>query len=251
MERKRVCILITEDSQEFGGPKGVAEWTQRRLESFSRDHNVTYTSYHVVEGLFPENVDSYDAYLITWSHYSVNASKKWIGELETFIREIGKSLMKPKLIGICFGHQVTAKALGGKVGVNDSQRKIWGYGKVEIDFELASKNFFKEAFGDNIYETLIAQSHSEEIKVLPPNSKVLGKSPLCPYEIIMYDDNIITLQGHPEIRKEKMLERLTHFRSMNLFATEEEKEAVELFEMMTLSQENKLMRMIVNFLLSK
>lgn len=251
MEQKRVCILITEDSQDCGGPKGVAKWMENRLGAYSDDHNVIYTSYHVVEDVFPENVDNYDAYLVTGSHYSVNATESWIGKLETFIREIESSPKKPKLFGICFGHQITAKALGGKVGINDSQRIIWGLGKVQIDLELASKSFFKEAFGDHTEEILIAQSHYDQIKVLPPDSKVLGKSTLCPYEIIMHGDNIITLQGHPEISKDKMLQRLTHLQSNNVLTSEEEKEAVEFLEMMTPCQENTLMQMIVSFLLCK
>ena len=251
MKQKRVCILITEDSQDCGGPKGVAKWMEKRLEAYSDDYNVLYTSYHVVEDFFPENVENYDAYLVTGSHYSVNADKSWIGKLETFIREIESSPKKPKLFGICFGHQITAKALGGEVGANDSQQLIWGFGKVQIDLELASKSFFKEAFGDHTEEIWIAQSHYDQIKVLPPSSKVLGKSTLCPYEIIMYGDNIITLQGHPEIFKDKMLQHLTHLRSNNVLTSEEEKEAVVFLEMMTPSQEDNLMQMIVNFLLCK
>ena len=68
--------------------------------------------YDVQQGEYPADIDEVDAYLITGSKSSVYDDEPWIATLMEFVRELDRR--RKKLVGICFGHQLVAHALGGK-----------------------------------------------------------------------------------------------------------------------------------------
>jgi GMP synthase-like glutamine amidotransferase len=65
-----------------------------------------------MEDEYPLNPLLYDAFLLTGSRHSVYEELEWIVKLKQFIRNIDP--LPVKVIGICFGHQIIAEALGGK-----------------------------------------------------------------------------------------------------------------------------------------
>ncbi|MCB9303244.1 MAG: amidotransferase [Lewinellaceae bacterium] len=69
--------------------------------------------YDVCNGEFPENVEACDGYLCTGSKYSVYDDIDWIHRLKVFFHELYAA--KKPFVGVCFGHQMMAEALGGKV----------------------------------------------------------------------------------------------------------------------------------------
>ena len=82
----------------------------------------------VAEGEWPASIDDYDAYLITGSPCSVNEGHLWIEKLQQFVRDCLVS--QKKLVGICFGHQLIASALGGTV---KRRRDGWLLGAESFD----------------------------------------------------------------------------------------------------------------------
>ena len=78
----------------------------------------------VKDGVFPSGPEAFDGYVITGSPASVNDdSLPWLGELLDFIRAVDAA--RQPLVGLCFGHQAVARALGGQVARNAAG---WGLG---------------------------------------------------------------------------------------------------------------------------
>lgn len=77
------------------------------------DEAFRFTTYDVEHGVFPEGPTAADAWIITGSRHRVYENHPWITPLEQLVREI-QAAQRP-LLGICFGHQIVAQALGGRV----------------------------------------------------------------------------------------------------------------------------------------
>ena len=88
------------------------------------DPDLEFAVYDVEEGEYPDDIDEVDAYLITGSKSSVYEEKAWIARLMDFVREL--HAREKKIVGICFGHQIIAHALGGKT---EKSHKGWGVGR--------------------------------------------------------------------------------------------------------------------------
>ena len=84
------------------------------------DPDLEFCTWDVEAGELPEDLSAVDGYIITGSKSSAYDDKPWIRALEDFIRHA--HLVKVKLVGICFGHQLVARALGGLV---DKSAKGW------------------------------------------------------------------------------------------------------------------------------
>jgi GMP synthase-like glutamine amidotransferase len=140
-----------------------------------------YVTYPVVDDLFPEDAESADGWLITGSRYSVNDTDPWIDRLIALIRQI-KASGRP-MVGICFGHQVIAKALGGAVGENPGG---WVAGAAEYRTPDGTPD-----------RTLLAW-HKEQILTLPGEAEIVSGSETCPYAVLRYGDTTLTYQAHPE-----------------------------------------------------
>ena len=84
----------------------------RIFQRFLEDQGFEFRTFMVVDGHFPRGADVADGWLITGSRHGVYEDHDWIPPLESLIREIEAS-GRP-LVGICFGHQIIAQALGGR-----------------------------------------------------------------------------------------------------------------------------------------
>ena len=159
----------------------------RLLCKFSEDV-LTFETYNVQEAVYPNHIDDCDVYIITGSRFSVYEDLHWIRRLESFVVEL--HAVKKKLVGICFGHQLVALALGGKAELAQAG---WGVGvhttKVVQNEEFMSPS--KATF------TAIV-SHQDQVTKLPTGAECLAGSEFCPYAMTRIGDHILTFQGHPE-----------------------------------------------------
>ncbi|MFW8634098.1 type 1 glutamine amidotransferase [Cribrihabitans pelagius] len=142
-------------------------------------HGFEFETWPVVDGTFPEGPEAADGWLITGSKHGVYEDHAWIKPLEELIREI--DAQKRPLAGICFGHQIIAQALGGKVGKFEGG---WAVGRVT--YMQDGKPLVLNAW------------HQDQVIEPPAGARVLAGDCFCKYGILAYGDHIWTLQPHPE-----------------------------------------------------
>lgn len=150
--------------------------------------NLIFTVYDVCHGELPAHINVEDAYVITGSHYSVNDGFTWITSLEELVRCLHAG--RKKVVGICFGHQLIVKALGGKV---IQSPKGWGIG-VSVNKITQHKSWMTPS----LRALNLIVSHQDQVVVLPPETEVLAASDFCPFYMLQIRDNLFTVQGHPE-----------------------------------------------------
>ena len=143
-------------------------------------------SFDIQAGELPSDSDAYPAYLITGSPAGVYEMLPWIDPLCSFIRSAGNS----RMVGVCFGHQVMAEALGGRVEKSD---KGWGAGLHRYEV------IRREPWMAGEHSVAIPASHQDQVVVQPPHTEIVAASSFTPYAALNWTDRpAISLQFHPE-----------------------------------------------------
>jgi len=154
--------------------------------------------YVVSQSRWPGTLDDCDGYIIAGSPKSVYDRSSWIMKLMEFA--CGCHANHKPLVGICFGHQVIAQALGG--GVHKSL-KGWGVGVREFKL-LDHKPWMEPA----LEQCSLLFSHQDQVEMLPHGAKLLGSDGFCLHQMYAIGDHIFSLQGHPEFTEGFMRDRL-------------------------------------------
>jgi len=131
-----------------------------------------------------------EAVLITGSSAGVYDNHlAWMEPLRDFIRSAYAA--KTPMVGICFGHQIMADALGGEVRKSD---KGWGLGR-----HVYSVTRRPAAIGGDLPEFAIACSHQDQVVTPPVEADVFMASDSTPNAGLAYRNGAaISLQPHPE-----------------------------------------------------
>ena len=149
---------------------------------------VVLEPFDVTEESYPDDLDSYDAFLSTGSKFSVYDDEPWVKTLKQFIQELYKT--NRTFVGVCFGHQMIAEALGGKVAKSP---KGWGIGV--HSFEVKQTKTWMHPPLD-VFNILM--SCQDQVEQLPDNSEVLAGSDFCPIGMYRVGKHSLGIQGHPE-----------------------------------------------------
>jgi len=98
------------------------------------------------------------------------------------------------ILGICFGHQIIAKLMGGKV--NKSKFREFGLAKIKKkNNSLLIKNFFSKNNTNDVW-----MSHADQVSRLPKEFKIIASSKNSKLTIIEnYKNKIYGVQFHPEV----------------------------------------------------
>ena len=183
---------------------------------FANDPRATlhsFTAIPVVDGEMPSSFDDYDAYIITGSKHGVYDDLPWISPLMAFIRAVHD--IDIPLVGVCFGHQIIAHALGGHAAKSD---RGWGIGVHKI--ELHNHPDWMPT-DDSIR---LIHIHQDQVETLPPRAQLIGTSGFCLHAIFVINDNVLCVQGHPEFTIayiDKLLQVRAHLFDTEILKTAE------------------------------
>ncbi|MHA7899194.1 MAG: type 1 glutamine amidotransferase [Henriciella sp.] len=149
-----------------------------------------YAAIELSEGAPLPDPARLDAILITGSPAGVYDDEPWMAPLMDFIRD--SAAAKTPQIGICFGHQAIAHALGAEVTKSE---KGWGIGRHTYD--VVARPDWMGASPPTTFS--LGVSHQDQVQTLPPGATLIGRNAFCEYAALAYpSEKAISFQGHPE-----------------------------------------------------
>jgi len=138
----------------------------------------------------PARPEDYDRIVASGSRTSATDDGRWIERLHDFMRR-AISIKKP-FLGICYGHQSLARALGGKKCVGRAPEPEFGWTKIAVQAPSA----LLEGLADPFYSF---SSHFDEVCALPEGARLLARSELCGVQAFQWKDlPVFGIQFHPE-----------------------------------------------------
>ena len=145
-------------------------------------HGFEFRGWDVVDMDFPESPRDADGWLISGSKHGAYEDLPFINPLENFIRDAYANDVP--IVGVCFGHQIMAQALGGKV---EKFGGGWAIGHHEYDF--------------NGTPLSVNAWHQDQVTTLPPDSNAVASSEFCEYAALAYKGRAYSVQPHPEFNR--------------------------------------------------
>ncbi|KAL3538721.1 hypothetical protein ACH5RR_002087 [Cinchona calisaya] len=212
--KKFAVLLCAEDSEyvkkKYGGYFGV-------FVRMLGEEGETWKKFRVANGEFPkdEEIEEFDGFVITGSCNDAHGNDVWICKLLNLLKEL--DTLKKKVLGICFGHQILGRALGGKTGRAEAG---WDIGITTV--ELSSSKLFTSLKIPAFLSVI--EAHRDEVRELPPTAEVLAWSSRTGVEMFRYGDHMMGIQGHPEYTMDILLHLIDRLLQRNLI---EESVAVE------------------------
>jgi len=198
------------------------------------DSEINFSTYQVIDKQYPESLNECDGYLLTGSKESVYDKQPWIDTLRQFIVDV--SHQDSKLVGICFGHQIIADALGGKV---EKSKNGWGIG-VTSSLVTESNSWMHP----ELKQFSLLVSHQDQVVTLPNGAVCFADNVFCPYSGFRIGRKILTFQGHPEFSVDYLKNRMLLRRK--LYGEELYADALDSFKNET--QHLEVARWILNFI---
>ncbi|WP_417782319.1 type 1 glutamine amidotransferase [Terasakiella pusilla] len=197
------------------------------------DKDLSFVAYHVYRGILPSSVQECDGWLITGSKAGVYEQLPWMQTLEAFLKEAYEA--DAPIIGVCFGHQILAHSLGGKV---EKSEKGWGLGLQS--YELLEPIAGLEG-GMDLYAI-----HQDQVVTLPDEARVFAKTDHCPNAGLRYKKRAVSFQPHPEFSSEMETDLIMRNKG-GIISTVQADQALESLEVKP-AQGREIMSFMVDFI---
>lgn len=149
-------------------------------ETLLEGRDYTFRHYDVRNGDLPNTADEADAWLVTGSKNGAYEDLPWINALKAFLGEILET--DRPIVGICFGHQILADVMVGRVEKFDGG---WSIGRTQ--YELP-----------NGTELHAMAWHQDQVLDLPDNAVLLASAEKCKNAMMLVGGNVLGIQPHPE-----------------------------------------------------
>jgi GMP synthase-like glutamine amidotransferase len=150
--------------------------------------DLSWRFFDVCNGGLPESAGACDLWLTTGSRFSAYDSLDWIERLKSFVVAVRNE--KIPFVGVCFGHQILAEALGGEVRKAETG---WGVGVHEIQI------IQREAWmAPELQSCRLQFMHQDQVTRLPEGATLLGQTTHCPTAMFRVDETMFGVQAHPE-----------------------------------------------------
>lgn len=150
------------------------------FETLLAGKGLGFEAFDVENMQFPGNIHACDGWLLTGSKHGAYEDHAFIPPLETFIQQAYAHHVP--LVGICFGHQIIAQALGGHV---EKFQGGWAVGLTEYEF-------------DDIGTVHLNAWHQDQVVQCPENARPVASNSFCENAALVYDTRAYTVQPHPE-----------------------------------------------------
>lgn len=163
-------------------PAEMSARTGRYPDMFMRlldGRGFTFDTWYV-EGMdLPDRAQDADGWLITGSRHGVYEDHAFLPPLEQLIRDAFAA--EVPVVGICFGHQVMAQALGGKVEKFDGG---WAVGAQDYMFDTGPVRL-------NAW-------HQDQVIMPPATAQTVASNDFCAHAALLYPGKGFSVQAHPE-----------------------------------------------------
>jgi GMP synthase-like glutamine amidotransferase len=150
-------------------------------------HDIQLTTYRCDEGQLPDSLSEQDGYICSPSRLSVYDDHQWLRDVEQLLRDMVAA--ETPYVGICFGHQLMAQALGATVQKADVG---WGIGAKHYEVVEA------QPWMDSTADIVLAASHQDQVMQLPDGARLMARAAYCPVGGMLIGERAWTLQVHPE-----------------------------------------------------
>ncbi len=190
MMNKKLAIYLT-NTDRSGWDKPYAHYGVMLAELLGPQlPDYTIEFFDPVMGNLPQVPEDYAGVVLTGSAANVTEQEPWMEALYEHIRRLDKA--KVKLVGICFGHQVIAHALGGEVGPKQPQV---GMEKITVQQSLDWMQPWQP-------EVSLLCGNFQQVQSLPDGFQILGSQSQCKIALYAKDKHILGCQYHPEFEPE-------------------------------------------------
>lgn len=150
---------------------------------------VELVPYDVIGGVLPARADECDGWLATGSRHSVYEDLAWIRDAAAFVREVGDA--EVPFVGVCFGHQLLASALGGTV---ERSPVGWGAGILHIDVLRHEEWMIPPRERCHLHFM-----HQDQVMLAPEGAVVLARAEHCEVAMFRVGRTMLGVQAHPEL----------------------------------------------------
>ncbi len=191
--RPRICLYVVGEP-----PPAVASAHGRFADWFARLASAAPVDLAPVDGadgLIPERLDAYDAFVITGSPASLTAPEPWMEAAVELVRHAYAE--RRPLLGVCFGHQLVGAAFGGAV-VNNPRG--WEVSTCAVELtETGRRDPLFDGLPDRIDVNFSHRDIIDETTLSPMNGvEVLAGNPTCAVQAVAAGPHVRAVQFHPE-----------------------------------------------------